>query len=204
MAKVLKLSGMTGPALRRAKGRRNTKALILEELGQLSLFAGLPGRIVDFPANLSLLERAHLAEDRGNIEEARELYWQSISLGNEVADAYCNLGVLEFHAGRKTKAVSCYLNSLKHEPGHFESRYNLAVAYLRARELDLARLHYEICVDLVPDSPEPHLQLGVVCTMQGDLTKAVEELLRYKELAPGKEGKKVDCLLECVKLELGM
>src|SRR3990172_2579775 len=81
-----------------------------ENPDQLNLFSSSPARILRLPTNLSPFEEALLLDER-NDSRAGEAYLRAISEGDLVADAYCNLGILESRAGRITKAFDCFTKS---------------------------------------------------------------------------------------------
>jgi tetratricopeptide (TPR) repeat protein len=187
---------------RRVRELRNQglsiKKIDAELRGQMCLFKNGEGQIAKFQSRLSPFEEALLLHERGN-PEAAACYRGAIRSGDYLADAYCNLGILEFEQGRVIKAFDCFTMSLKHEPRHVEAHFNLANLYFDADELRLARLHYEIVVELEPAFSHPYLNLGLVLALQGNLTEAREKLLVYKTLEPDDETRVADELL--MKLE---
>jgi tetratricopeptide (TPR) repeat protein len=112
-----------------------------------------------------------------------------------VADAYCNLGILEFEGSRVTKAFDCFANSLKHDPRHFESHFNLGNLYFESGDLRLSRLHYEMAAEIEPSFPHLYFNLGLVHATAGDLRAAIASLEQYKQLASEADGSKADDLL---------
>lgn len=166
--------------------------------GQLNLFSHEPARIIEFQSNLSLFEQALFMDERGD-EKAAELYAKSIEKGDCVADAYCNLGVLESLSGRSTKAFDCFTNSLKHDPRHFESHYNLANLYLDVGDFGLAELHYGLAAELEPDFPNIYFNLGIVHALRNKLDEAISAFEEYKKRAAPDECDKADELLATLK-----
>jgi tetratricopeptide (TPR) repeat protein len=140
-----------------------------------------------------------MLHERGDLQAA-ESYRRAIGEGDYVADAYCNLGILEFERARVAKAFDCFTQSLGVEPRHVEAHFNIANLYFDAGDLRLARLHYEIVIELETGFSYPYLNLGLVQALQCDFPAAQATLLKYKELAPEDEGRVADELLN--KLEL--
>jgi tetratricopeptide (TPR) repeat protein len=162
--------------------------------GQLNLFPEPEGQLIRLPLRLSPFEEALVLHERGS-EGAAEAYRKAIRLDDCVADAYCNLGILEFEGGRITEAFDCFTCSLSHDPRHFESHYNLANLYFEAVELRLARLHYEISAQIEPSFPNLYFNLGLVHAVNGDLVRALAVLSKAKEMDPDGDHKKIDDLL---------
>jgi len=152
----------------------------------------------DNPAS-GVFQRA-LAMDELHDPGTKALYLEAIAVGDCVADAYCNLGLLELQDGNRSGAYDCYTRALKQDPRHFESHYNLACFYLESRELDLAQLHLEICACLEPEQcPQVHLDLGVVLTLKEQYDLAYRHLVSFKQLAGEADETQADALLSCVE-----
>jgi tetratricopeptide (TPR) repeat protein len=181
--------------LQRVKSKR---ADAPPKAGQLNLFGG--ARTVRMQA-LTHFEEALLLDDQGtDIKAAKLNYQKAIEDGESVADAYCNLGILEWKEGRTAKAIDCFTQSLKFEPRHFEAHYNLANLYAEVGNLPLAKVHYEISIELEPTFSNSHFNLGLTLAMNKEYKEAIVVLERYKQLTPNEEHKHTDDLLEKLKL----
>ncbi len=190
---------------RRVRELRN-KGLSIRQIeaelrGQLNLFPESEGQLIHLPAKLSPFEEALLLHERGD-PRAADLYLKSIEQEEYAADAYCNLGILEFEAGKVTSAFSRFTNALKLDPRHFESHFNLAHLYFEAGDLRLARLHYEIAAEIEPRFPDLYFNLGLVHAMSNDLEAAIQTLHTAKDLAPEDEREKIDQFLSGVERAL--
>lgn len=146
--------------------------------GQLDLFS--EGRVVNLH-QLSRFDEALLLDDRGD-KKAKEVYLKAIEEGDAVADAYCNLGILESHEGNFSKAVDCFTNCLKENPRHIEAHYNLANLYAEAGNLGLAKLHYNISIELDPYFPNSHFNLGLTLAMNKEIDQAILSMQAYCRL----------------------
>jgi len=177
----------------RAQGL-SPKQIDAELRGQLNLFPGPEGRLIRLPIRLSPFEEALLLHER-NDDRAPEGYQKAIEAGDCVADAWCNLGIWAFEAGRVIEAFDHLTQALRHDPRHFESHFNLATLYFESRNLRLARLHYEIASGIEPNFPNLYFNLGLVHAVNGDLNSAIGALKLYKSLAPEGEAGKADELL---------
>lgn len=154
------------------------------------------------PTDMSPFEEALVLDERGD-ERAEEAYRHAIEEGDGIADAYCNLGIIESKAGHVAKAFDCFTKSLEHDPRHFESHYNLGNLYLDEGNLRLAKLHYELALEVDPQFPNIHFNLGLTHALNQDYAAAVASLKKYKELAVVEEGGKADELLQNLQRSVG-
>jgi len=178
--------------LQRVTSKRAETAPV-PKAGQLNLFGG--ARTIRMQATTHF-EEALLLDDRGSdMTAARFHYQKAIEDGESVADAYCNLGILESKEGHTAKAIDCFTQSLKFEPRHFEAHYNLANLYAEVGNLPLAKVHYEISIELEPTFPNSHFNLGLTLAMNKEFKEAIIVLQRYKQLTPNEEHKHTDDLL---------
>jgi tetratricopeptide (TPR) repeat protein len=180
--------------VRELRGQGFTLKQVEAELqGQMNLFKPRHATISHL---LSPFEEALILHERGD-EKAAELYRDAIEEGDNVADAYCNLGIIELERERVPKALDCFTLALKHEPRHVEAHYDLANLYFDSGELRLARLHYESAAELEPSFSPLYYNLALVYYELQDLNAACAALHRYKELAPHDEDMKmIDELLK--------
>ena len=169
--------------------------------GQMNLFLSPGAQILRLPTDISPFEEALLLDERGDAR-TEAAYRRAIAEGDSIADAYCNLGILESKAGRTAKAFDCFTKSLEHEPRHFESHYDLGNLYFEAGDLRLARVHYELAAEVEPAFPNLYFNLGLVHALNNDYPAALAALSKYKELAPSDEGTKADELVENLKRSL--
>ncbi|HLZ17039.1 MAG TPA: tetratricopeptide repeat protein [Cyclobacteriaceae bacterium] len=146
--------------------------------GQLNLFAG--GKVVSLNP-LSRFEEALMLDDHGD-KKAKEVYQKAISEGDSVADAYCNLGILESQEGNYTKAIDSFTKCLKESPRHFEAHYNLANLYAELGNLALAKVHYQISIEVEPHFPNSHFNLGLTQAMNKEIEEAIHSLKAYCKL----------------------
>lgn len=164
--------------------------------GQLNLFRPDPGRVTRL---LTPFEEALLLHEQGDAG-ATEHYLEAIQTGHNVAEAYCNLGILNLEKGEHAKALDHFTKSLKHDPRHVEAHYNLANLYYDASNLQLARLHYEAAEQIEPGFPLVYFNLSLVYHKLGLHDEAAAALSKYRELEPEDEDIEVlDQLLKAMK-----
>src|SRR5688572_2681487 len=114
MAEILKFPAQASKfGYKRAKKR----AKAAENPDQLHLFPQPAAQILNFAHELSRFEQALMLDERGD-PKAAELYKKAIEEQDCVADAHCNLGIIESQKGHAAKAFDCFTTSLKYNPRH--------------------------------------------------------------------------------------
>jgi tetratricopeptide (TPR) repeat protein len=181
--------------------RVNKRATAAENPDQLQLFPRPTAQILDFAPELSRFEQALMLDERGELKAA-ELYKKAIEEQDCVADAYCNLGIIESQKGNTTKAFDCFTISLKHNPRHLEAHFNLGNLYFDVNDVRLAQIHYEMATEVDPSFPNVYFNLGLVQAISNDLAAAVGTLTKYQELVSEDEARKADELLHNLKKSL--
>ena len=164
----------------RAQGQ-TIRQIEAELQGQLHLFRALEGGKLSHL--LTPFEEALLLHEQGD-PKAAESYLEAIEDGDNVAEAYCNLGIINLDLGHVGKALDNFTLSLKHEPRHVEAHYNLGNLYYDAGELPLARLHYEAAAQIESGFSLVYFNLALVYHKLKDLNAALGALAKYKQLEP--------------------
>ena len=195
MAKVVKFPQPT-PEKFGFKPVRKRKEGTSAPQKQLNLFAG--GRVVKL-SNLTAFEEALILDEQSN-PKARELYLKAVEEGDCIADAYCNLGIIESNGNNHSKAIDYFTQGLKHDPRHFEAHYNLANLYAEVGNLPLAKVHYQIAIELEPEFPNAHFNLGLTLAMLSEPKLAVQELYAYKRLSDKDDMRHVDNLIATISV----
>jgi tetratricopeptide (TPR) repeat protein len=192
MAKVVKFTSIT-PQKFGLQRVRKRKGVDLEKFGQLNLFSG--ARIVKLN-QLSTFEEALLQDDNHNLLSAKELYLKAVEEGDSLADAYCNLGIIESEEGNRAKAIDYLTRSLKADPRHHEAHYNLANLYAETGELNLAKFHYGIAIELDPTFLNCYFNLGLTLALNKEYQEAIRILTKYRTLSPTSDQPTLDVLIE--------
>ncbi len=179
---------------------RKTRDIQLGYTNQLDLFkeGGPQTNIYVMPSDLTPFDEALILDEKGD-PKAKEAYQRAIDLNDFTADAYCNLGILEYESGNTIKAIDAFTKSLKEEPRHFESHYNLANLYSELGNLPLAKTHYEFARELKPDFPDIYFNLGLVYAMTRDFESAIKILSEYKDMVAPEESTNAEKLIESIK-----
>lgn len=183
--------------LKRVNKKRDVQ---LGYINQLDLFkeGGPQTNIYVMPSDLTPFEEALILDEKGD-PKAKDAYQNAINLNDFIADAYCNLGILEYESGNTIKAIDAFTKSLKEEPRHFESHYNLANLYSELGNLPLAKTHYEFARELKPDFPDLCFNLGLVYAMIRDFESAIKILSEYKDMVSPEESTNAEKLIESIK-----
>lgn len=192
MTKVVKFPTPTpekfGPLRARKKKDPN-----LEKYGQLNLFSG--GKVIKIN-KLSAIEEALLLDEQGHKKEAKGLYLKAIEGGDSLADAYCNLGIIEWEDGNQTKAIDYFTLALSQDPRHYEAHYNLANLYGELGDFKLAKAHYNISIEIEPSFPNNYFNLGLILAMNKEFAEAVNVLNKYRDLTPATDQIEADNLIK--------
>ena len=191
MAQILKFPAQASK-LGYKRVRKRAKAAECPD--QLHLFPQTAAQILDFGSELGRFEQALMLDERGD-PKAAELYTKAIAEQDCVADAYCNLGIIESQKGNTTRAFDCFTTSLKHDPRHCEAHYNLGNLYFEVNDLRLAQVHYEMAGEVDPSFANVYFNLALVQAIKNDLRAAIGALTRYQELVPADEARNADELL---------
>jgi tetratricopeptide (TPR) repeat protein len=181
--------------------RVKKRAQAFEHPDQLHLFRQPTAEILHLTPDLSRFEQALLFDERGDLKAA-ELYRKAIEEEDCVADAYCNLGIIESQKANTAKAFDCFTTSLKHNPRHSEAHYNLGNLYFEVNDFRLAQVHYEMAAEVDPAFPNVYFNLALVRAINNDPAAAVAALTKYQELVPGDDGRNADELLANLKKSL--
>lgn len=195
MAKIIQFSPTPGPEKfgpQRARKKKDGPIAEIPAKSQLNLFAG--GKILRLN-QLSVFEEALLVDDQGDKKSARISYLKAIQEGDSIADAYCNLGILESQDGNTSKAIGYFTQSLKNDPRHYESHYNLANLYAEVGNYSLAKIHYQIAIEIEPEFANCYFNLGITLAMNKEFQEAVNVLKKYRQMSPGEDHSHTDDLI---------
>lgn len=195
MGEILKFPGETtklGFSRVRKRGRGAT------DPNQLDLFLAPPTPIASASPVLSAFEQALLSDERGD-DRAAELYAKAIENEDRIADALCNLGIIESKKGNTPSAFDCFTSSLKHDPRHVQAHYNLANLYFEVNDFRLAQLHYELAVEVDPAFANAYFNLALAQSLNHELPAAVATLTRYQQIVSADEAQHAEELLVNLK-----
>src|SRR5437773_1146046 len=189
------------PASKFGFKRVKRRAKAAQDPDQLDLFPKTTAQILDFSSALSRFEQALMLDERGDLKAA-ELYAKAIEEQDCVADAYCNLGIIESQKGNTTRAFDCFTISLKHNPRHSEAHYNLGNLYFDVNDFRLAQIHYEMAGEVDPSFANVYFNLALVQSINNELAAAIHALAKYQELVSADEARNAEELLHNLKKSL--
>jgi tetratricopeptide (TPR) repeat protein len=181
--------------------KRVKKRKVAEHPDQLNLFPQAKAEILSLESGLSSFEQALLLDERGDMQAAGA-YAKAIEDLDCVADAYCNLGIIESQKGNTGRAFDCFTTSLKHDPRHSEAHYNLGNLYFDLNDFRLAQTHYEMAREVDPSFANVYFNLALVQGINNDFAAAVNALNKYRELVSEDEGRIAEELLQNLKKSL--
>jgi tetratricopeptide (TPR) repeat protein len=190
MTKVIQFPG-SSPEKFGFKPVRKKRKSTGETGGQLDLFSG--GKVRSLHP-LSVFEEALMLDEQGDTR-ARKHYIKAIESGDSVADAYCNLGILESEEKNHIKAIDCFTKSLKEDPRHFEAHYNLANLYAEIGNLPLAKVHYQMSITVEPEFPNSYFNLALTLAMNKEVEEAIRALLIYRDLVTQEDRRQAEDLI---------
>ena len=198
MGEILKFPGeATKLGFRRVRKRGR----LADDPNQLDLFLPPTSRIPSFSSEGSPFEKALVCDERGDVQAA-ELYAKAIENHDCVADAFCNLGILESKKGNTPKAFDSFTTSLKHDPRHSEAHYNLANLYFEVNDYRLAQIHYEMAAEVDPTFANVYFNLALVQSINNELAAAINTLSKYQQLVPADEAHNANELLRDLRQSL--
>ena len=103
------------------------------------------------------------------------------------ADAWYLLGRTKYNEERYDEAVPNFTRALLLHPRYIEAENNLGLSWRELNKLDQAKAAFQTAIDWQGSSPvdaQPYLNLGTLLTEQGDLEKAIPNLVQAVALSP--------------------
>ncbi|MCX7878463.1 MAG: tetratricopeptide repeat protein [Ignavibacteria bacterium] len=184
-------------------GLKKVSSRIKEDTSQMNLFRE-SANIIELPEHLSPFEKALRLDDIGRPNDAKKEYINAIELNDNPADAYCNLGIIEYQNSNISSAIDCFTKALTHNPRHYESHYNLANLYSEVGNLQLAKVHYEFAKEIDSSDTDLHFNLALVYAMMKQFTPAIESMKIYSESVSGKERENAEVIIQGLKKLAGI
>jgi tetratricopeptide (TPR) repeat protein len=195
MAKVIQLYREPGAKIgfTRASKKRTKNGIE----GQLTLFNS-EAPVIKLPFRYKTFDQA-LFLDEHNDPFAKEAYRKAIEAGDNIADSYCNLGILYSEHDEWEEAFDCFSRAIINDPRHHESHFNIANLYFDKNDFRLAKLHYEMANIIDPFFANSYFNLGLLYATIGDFDKSLECFEKYITLVPADEANKAAEFIESLK-----
>jgi tetratricopeptide (TPR) repeat protein/2-polyprenyl-3-methyl-5-hydroxy-6-metoxy-1,4-benzoquinol methylase len=146
--------------------------------------AGKPGRSPANPALEHVFALALQHHRAGRLQQAQNLYRQTLAIEPQHAQSLHYLGVLALQAGRPDTAVDLIGQAIALENRNPESHYNIGLAFRALGRMDEVIAHCRRAVALKPDYADAHLNLGNALKQQGKLDDASASYRRVAHLRP--------------------
>ncbi len=200
MARIVKFPISTSVKLGFKKARRRKK-VNLEDFGQLNLFnsQAKEAKVISISIQENPFEKATEWDEAGNLTKAKEYYQRAIQKGESVADAFCNLGVIQSEEQAYSAAIDSFTRCLKEDPRHFEAHYNLGNVYSEIGNLSLAKVHYELCTAIEPGFASAYYNLGLSLALADDYEAAIIALQKYTQLTHESEHDSANKLIKSLQ-----
>jgi tetratricopeptide (TPR) repeat protein len=103
------------------------------------------------------------------------------------ANAWYLLGRTKYNEERYNEAIPNFERALLLRPKYIEAENNLGLSLRELNKLNQAKAAFQIAIDWQSSSPvdaQPYLNLGALLTEQGDLEKAILNLVQAATLSP--------------------
>ncbi|MGH7173912.1 MAG: tetratricopeptide repeat-containing sulfotransferase family protein [Gemmataceae bacterium] len=114
-----------------------------------------------------LLSKALAHHQRGELDQAIQLYRQILSAEPNHADSLHLLGVSALQRGQPKQAIELIKRALARSPSEAAYHGNLGEAYRASGQLKRAAACYQVALRLRPDSPEVAANYGLVLMKMG-------------------------------------
>lgn len=124
----------------------------------------------------NLLEQALHDAEEGRMDDSNRKLLQILRQDSRIVDAHLNLGVNQAQKGENSKAIRSFKEVLKLDERNVVAAYNLALCYAKLKMWAEAAEGFKTTLLLSPEDPQPHLDLGRVYLLQGDLDAAIRIL----------------------------
>ena len=131
-----------------------------------------------------LVNLGALLKARGCLDQAIEIYQQSIALTPDNPTAYCNLANIFAQRNQADKAEVCYRQAIRLDGTSGEAHHGLAVLLNQHGERATAAKLLELATRLAPDYPDSWFTWGTLLDEDGEPDRAIECFARYLVLDP--------------------
>jgi tetratricopeptide (TPR) repeat protein len=130
----------------------------------------------------SYLESAQESLAAGDSAYALKSLNRAVQMDSKCADVYLLLGLVEFQRGETARSIQHYKQALKLAPSSYSAHYDLALAYLKEKNLPDARNELEQAVTVDPKQADAAYDLGIVLLEMGQPAAALPHLYRAHAL----------------------
>ena len=132
----------------------------------------------------SMLERAAMLEDSGELEGAADIYHAVMALTGPTPEVSFQLAEVLYRLGRVDGATERYFIAIELDEDFVEARANLGCVLAECGRLDLAIASFRGALDLHPEYPDVHYHLAQALDRLGERTEAEGHWRSFLDLAP--------------------
>ena len=109
------------------------------------------------PPDTSLQSKGSQALDRGDYQQAEQIFSQLVAADPKDYFAYFNLALAEVGLKKDDRAIADFKQTLALKPGIYQAQLNLGLVYLRDNQAGEAIPLLEAVVSAKPDDAKGHL-----------------------------------------------
>lgn len=116
--------------------------------------------LLSFADPAALVDQGSKALDRGDYQQAEEIFSQLVAADPKDYFAHFNLALAEVGLKKDDKAIASFKRTLELKPGLFQAQLNLGLVYLRDNQAAEAVPLFEAVVNAKPDDAKVHQYLA--------------------------------------------
>ena len=127
----------------------------------------------------TLFKKGILSYDKGNIEEAIEIFQDIINQQPDFSEAYINLGDAYYKSNKVNEAIGYWKKALSIDSNLITCYINIGNAFYSQNNINDALPHWHVAVTLAPDNTTALMNLGAAYEKLGDISNAFKYYEQY-------------------------
>ncbi len=131
-----------------------------------------------------LLQKAATYHQKGDLQQAAQIYQQLLEEEPEHANANHLLGLIAHQSGNHELAIQLILKAVNKNPSYLLYYDNLAIVLRATGNLEDAAICYQKIVQIQPDQAAAYQNLGNIRLQQGNLPAAIAAYQQTIRIAP--------------------
>lgn len=129
------------------------------------------------------LKQAFIYFQEGNLQQAEHICREILKVRPDIAEVYCNLGLILNQKNEIDEAITCYQKALQCNPNLFEAYKNLGIILQIKGHFDEAMNCYQSALQVNPDDADISFNLGIILNEATKLGNSYIEKGRFAEAA---------------------